>query len=86
MRLKVFDGKSQYSHLFLIQNFSIPEKSEILKGSPTKFFGTVRQKNSTANLDPPPPLIQIFSTPENNATVKDSPEEISAVCDEKIRR
>ena len=34
----------------------------------------------------PPPLIQTFSIPEINATVKDSPEEISAVWDEKIRR
>ena len=78
MRLKVIDGKSQYSLLFLIQNISIPEKSEIRKGSPTKFFGTVRQKNSTENLDPPP-HIQTFSTPEINATVKDSPEQITAV-------
>ena len=28
----------------LIQTFSVPEISETLKGSPTKFFGTVRQK------------------------------------------
>ena len=29
----------------LIQTLSVPEISETLKGSPTKFFGTVRQKN-----------------------------------------
>ena len=38
-------------------NFLIPEISDTLKCSPTKNFGTVRQKISTENLDTPPFLI-----------------------------
>ena len=48
----------------LIQTFSIPEISEILKGPPTKFFGTVRQKifDRKSWNSPPPPLIhKLFS-------------------------
>ena len=42
---KNFDGKSwYYPPPPLIQTFSVPEISETLKGSSTKFFGTVRQK------------------------------------------
>ena len=35
--------------------FSIPENSDTLKGCPTKFFDTVRQKKLTENGDTPPP-------------------------------
>ena len=51
--------------------------SETLKGPFRKFL---RDKNfSTENLDIPPPLIQTFSIPEINATVRDPPTEISAL-------
>ena len=42
--------------------FSIPENSDTLKGCPTKFFGTVRQKKLTENGDTPPlpPLLHKF--------------------------
>ena len=45
--------------------------SETLKGSFRKFFGTVRQKIFDGK-SRHPPLIQTFSLPEINATVKDS--------------
>ena len=44
---------------FLCQKFSIPEISKTLKGSPTKSFGTVSQKEFRQNRDTP--LIQKFS-------------------------
>ena len=40
---KIFNGESGHFPLLLIQTFSIPEINEGLKGSPTAFFGTVRQ-------------------------------------------
>ena len=42
--------------------FSIPENSDTLKGCPTKFFDTVRQKKLTENGDTPPlpPLLHKF--------------------------
>ena len=44
----------------LIQTFSVPEISETLKGSPTKFFGTVRQKKfDKKSWNSPPPLLSI---------------------------
>ena len=43
----------------LIQTFSIPEINERLKGSPTAFFGTVRQKVFEGNLDTSPSLLSI---------------------------
>ena len=48
-------------NIFMIypKHFSIPEISETLRGSPTKYFGTVRQKNSKENLDTPPSLLSI---------------------------
>ena len=43
-----------------IQIFSGPEVSETLKDSPTKFFGTVRQKNfDRKSWKSPPPLLSI---------------------------
>ena len=47
-----------------LQFFSIPEISETLWGSPTKFFGTVRQIFSTENHATPPTLIhKLFGYP-----------------------
>ena len=49
----------------LIQTFSVPEVSETLNGSPTKFFGTVRQKIFDGkSWYPLPPLwcIKFFAT------------------------
>ena len=61
----------------LIQTFSVPEISDILKGSATKVFGTSRQKFSTENLDtPPPPLLRKFSVTKISETLKGSPTKI----------
>ena len=62
MRQEIFDGKSWHSPPPppdpLIQTFSIPESNERLKGSPTAFFGTVRQKKIRRKiLILPPPLL-----------------------------
>ena len=46
------------------EHFWIPEISETVMGSFTKFFGTVRQKISTENCDMPP-LMQIFFDTKN---------------------
>ena len=56
-------------------NFLIPEISDTLKGSPTKNFGTVRQKISTENLDTPPFLSMNFFDTGNfvNQKQKGSP-------------
>ena len=43
----------------LIQTFSIPEIIERLEGSPTAFFGSVRQKISEESLDTSPSLLSI---------------------------
>ena len=40
-------------------HLSIPEISETLRGSPTKIFGTVRQKILTENRDTPSPVLSI---------------------------
>ena len=50
--------------------------SETLKGPFRNFLRD--KKFSTENLDTPP-LIQTFSIPEINATVRDSPTEVSAL-------
>ena len=65
MRQKIFDGKSWYSlHPSPIQTFSVPETSETLKGSPTKFCGTVGQKVFDGkSWYPPPSYPNIFDTP-----------------------
>ena len=56
------------------KKFSIPEITETLKGSPTKFFGTVRQKIFILKLRYSlAPLIHNFLTPENNETMNESP-------------
>ena len=85
---KKSDGKSWYSPphpLSLIQTFSVPEISETLKGSPTKLFGTVRQKIfDRKSWNSPPPLMQTFSTPEIIPTVKDSPTQIFGIVRRKI--
>ena len=39
-----FESLSCQIALRFIPNISIPEISETIKGSPTEFFGTVRQK------------------------------------------
>ena len=43
-----------------LQHFSIPKINETLKNSPTKFFGTVRQKFLTENRDTPSPPLPPF--------------------------
>ena len=53
--------------------------------SPRKYFGTVRQKlRRKIVILPPHHLIQSFSIPELNATVKDYPTEIFGTVRQKI--
>ena len=53
-----FESSSCYFFTVYPYHFLMPETSETLKGSFTMYFGTVRQKISTENLDTPPsPLI-----------------------------
>ena len=56
-----FESLPCQKFLRFIQHFSIPKINETLKGSFTKFFGTVRQKYSTENTSSltPPPLLSI---------------------------
>ena len=58
---------------FFYKCFPVPEINATIENSPTEIFGSVRQKNSTENLDSPPPLIQTFSIPEISETLKGSP-------------
>ena len=55
---------------------------------PRQNFSVLWDKNFRRKMEnlnvPPPPLIQSFSIPEINATVKDSPTEISALLDKKF--
>ena len=78
---KKFRGKTWYSppppihKLFGYRKFSETQHRRL----PVRNFSALWDKKiSTENLDtpPPPPLIQTFSIPEINATVKDSPTEI----------
>ena len=68
-------GLGQQPKFFTIYTkpISILEISETRKGSPTKIFGTVRQKIFNGKSCYSPPIIQTFSVPEINATVKDPP-------------
>ena len=64
----------------------MPAISEILRGSPSKIFGTVRQKIFDGKSWYSPPLLQTFSVPEINATMKDSPTEIFGTETKNFRR
>ena len=48
---------------FIQKIFRYQEFSETQEGSPTKFFGTLRQKISTENSDIPFLCIKFFDTP-----------------------
>ena len=88
VRQKVFDGKSWYSppplihKLFRYRKFSETQHRRL----PVRNFSALWDKKiSTENLDTTPPsLIQTFSAPEINATVKDSPTEIFGTVRQKI--
>ena len=66
------------------QHFSIPEFSELLKDSPTNFFGTVRQKFSTEYLDIPPPSYPNSFGTRNYCNSKGFPTEIFGSVRQKI--
>ena len=64
------------------QHFLIPEISETLKGSPTKIFGTVRQK--IVILPPPtPPLIHKFFRYQKFCETEGTPYEVFRSCETK---
>ena len=68
------------------QHFLIPEVSETLKGSFTKFFGTVRQKKIDGNLWYPILCIKFFDTPNFLKHWRDA-HEVFRHCDtKKFRR
>ena len=53
--------------------FRYPKFSDTMKGCPRNFAALSDKKFSTENLESPPPLMQTFSIPEINETLKDSP-------------
>ena len=86
VRLKIFDGKSWYSP-FLSINFLATGNflKHSTEGFPYEIFRHCETKNFRRKiLILPPPLIQTFSVPEINATVKDFPTEISGTVRQKI--
>ena len=62
----------------------MPEISETLKGSFTKFFGTVRQKKFRRKLVIPPIMHKIFRYPKFSETLKGCPRNFSALWDKKF--
>ena len=61
-----FESLPCQNFLRFIPNFSIPEISEKLRDSPTKNFGTVRQKKFRRKIVilPPPIIHKLFRNPK----------------------